>query len=122
MPGWDVIYALEFEPEYEALAESVQDELVAHLIVLEQNGPQLGRPLVDTLAGSKHANMKELRFSIGKETWRFAFAFDSKGQAVVLAGGDKTGQDQKRFYKRLIKVADDRFSAHLVRLKEGDGT
>ena len=55
----------EFDPEYEALAHEVQDELLAHLKVLEEMGPQLGRPRVDTLKGSEHANMKELRFDAG---------------------------------------------------------
>jgi hypothetical protein len=49
---WQVIYAPEFAPEYAALDEDVQDELVAHLLVLAQEGPQLGRPPVDTLSGS----------------------------------------------------------------------
>jgi hypothetical protein len=115
---WEVIYAPEFEPEYDALSESVQDELVAHLIVLAQEGPQLGRPLVDTLSGSDHTNMKEMRFSVGRGVWRFAFAFDPKRRAIVLVGGDKGGKDQKRFYKKLIEVADERFAAHLERVKE----
>ncbi len=72
---WEVIYAPEFEPEYDALDGSVQDELVAHLIVLAQMGPLLGRPLVDTLSGSAYTNMKEIRFSVGRAVWRFAFAF-----------------------------------------------
>lgn len=62
--------------------------------------------------------MKEMRFSIGREVWRFAFAFDPKRHGVILVGGDKAGKDQKRFSKQLIKVADKRFTAHLERLKE----
>ncbi len=67
MPDWEVIYAPEFEPEYDALDEAVQDGLAAHLIVLAQERPQLGRPLVDALRGSDHANVKELRFSVGRQ-------------------------------------------------------
>lgn len=117
MPDWEVIYAPECEPEYDALDAAVQDELAAHLIVLAQEGPQLGRPLVDTLKGSDHANMKELRFSVGRQAWRFAFAFDPKRRAVVLVGGDKAGKDQRRFYKRFIEMADERLAAHLQRMK-----
>lgn len=117
MADWEVIYAPEFEPEYDAFSNVVQDELTAHLIVLAQEGPQLGRPLADTLKGSDHANMKELRFSIGREAWRFAYAFDPKRQAIVLVGGNKAGKDQKRFYKKFIEAADERFAAHLERLK-----
>jgi hypothetical protein len=61
--------------------------------------------------------MKELRFAWEKQVWRMAFAFDSKRMAVLLAGGDKRGVDQKRFYKRLIATADRRFDDHIVSLK-----
>jgi hypothetical protein len=112
---WEIIFALEFAPEYDALDEKVQDELAAHLIVLSKAGPQLGRPLADTLTGLNHANMKELRFSVGREAWRFAYAFDPKRRGIVLVGGNKAGRDQRRFYKRLIESADERFAAHLKR-------
>jgi hypothetical protein len=62
--------------------------------------------------------MKELRFSVGREVWRFAFAFDPKRRAVVLVGGNKAGKDQRRFYKQFIADADARFKAHLGRMKE----
>jgi hypothetical protein len=65
----------EFEPEFEALHEDVQTEILALSLVLEEFGPQLGRPRVDTLKGSRHANMKELRFSAADGEWRVAFAF-----------------------------------------------
>ena len=95
----------------------MQDELLAHAKLLEAFGPQLGRPRVDTLNGSKHANMKELRFDAADGVWRVAFAFDPKRRAILLVAGDKTGTSEKRFYKRLIKKADERFDAHLKRLE-----
>jgi hypothetical protein len=119
MGGWQVIFALEFALEYDALGAAVQDELAARLMVLAQEGPQLGRPLADTLKGSLHANMKELRFSIGREAWRFAFAFDPTRRAVVLVGANKAGKDQRRFYKKFIEAADERFSAYLERMRTG---
>ncbi len=75
---WDVEFHDDFAPEYAALPEDVQDELQAIIEVLEQIGPQLGRPRVDTLKGSRHANMKELRFAAADGVWRFAFAFDPR--------------------------------------------
>ena len=72
---------------------------------------------MDTLSGSKHANMKELRFNAAGGVWRAAFAFDPKRNAIVLVAGDKSGGSQKRFYKGLIGKADARFDAHLARLK-----
>lgn len=76
----------------------------------------MGRPTVDTLKGSKHSNMKELRFAWSGEVWRVAFAFDSARQAILLVGGDKGGADQRRFYQRLIAKADARFDSHLATL------
>jgi hypothetical protein len=115
--GWHLGFHADFVPEFEDFAEDVQDELLAHLKVLEQFGPELGRPHVDALKGSKHANMKELRFSADGGVWRIAFAFDPKREAVVLVGGDKSGGSEKRFYKNLIKNADARFDQHLETLK-----
>ena len=88
MPQWSVDLHAEFVPEYEALPETVQDELLAHIAVLETFGPQLGRPRVDTLNGSRHKNMKELR-----------------------------GGSEQRFYRQLITKADKRFDAHIADLK-----
>lgn len=70
--AWLVEFCDEFEPEFEAMVEAVQDELLAQLKLLERFGPQLGRPQVDTLNGSRHANMKELRFKANDGVWRVA--------------------------------------------------
>ncbi|WP_200832267.1 type II toxin-antitoxin system RelE/ParE family toxin [Cognatazoarcus halotolerans] len=96
--------------------ENLQDELLAHAKLLVEFGPNLGRPTVDTLKGSRHANMKELRFAWQGGVWRVAFAFDPQRQAILLVGGDKGGADQRRFYRRLIAVADDRYDDHLASL------
>ena len=81
-------------------------------------GPQLGRPRVDTLNGSQHANMKELRFDAGDGVWRFAFAFDPKRRAIVLCGGDKSGGSERKFYRDLIAAADKRFNRHIKSIEE----
>jgi hypothetical protein len=107
----------EFEPEFEELPDDVQTEILALSIVLEQFGPQLGRPRVDTLGGSRHANMKELRFSAADGEWRVAFAFDPRRRAILLVAGEKSGGSQKRFYRDLIRKADQRFDSHLSRLR-----
>ena len=108
----------EFEPEFDALSEAVQDEMLAHAKLLEQFGPQLGRPRVDTLKGSRYANMKELRFDAADGVWRVAFAFDTERQAILLVAGDKSGGGEKRFYRQLIIKADKRFEGHLANLKK----
>ena len=109
----------EFEPEFQALHEDVRTEILALSIVLEQFGPQLARPRVDTLKGSRHANMKELRFSAADGEWRVAFAFDRRRKAILLVAGDKSGGSEKRFYRELIRKADQRFDAHLARIGKG---
>lgn len=119
--SWTVLFHTEFEPEFCELPKSVREELLAHAKLLEIFGPQLGRPRADTLNGSKHANMKELRFYSDNGVWRVAFAFDPERQAVLLVAGDKAGTTENRFYKTLIKTADTRFDAHLTEkaLKKG---
>jgi hypothetical protein len=112
--AWDVDFHSRFVPEFEALDSEVQDRLYAHVDALKILGPQMGRPRVDTLTGSKHANMKELRFDAADGVWRFAFAFDPVRKAIILCGGDKSGGSQRRFYRRLIEKADERFDAHLA--------
>jgi len=89
--------------------------------MLERFGPQLGRPRVDTLNGSDHPNMKELRFDAAGGVWRVAFAFDPDRKAILLVAGDKSGGSEKRFYRTLIDKADARFDAHLATIKRQRG-
>lgn len=114
---WQVVFHQAFEAEYAELALEVQDAFVAVAGLLQLQGPLLGRPHADTLEGSAHANMKELRFTAADGVWRVAFAFDPKRRAIVLVAGDKAGVAQKRFYKTLIAKADARFAEHLETLK-----
>jgi hypothetical protein len=99
---WAVEMADEFEPEFDVLHENVRTEILASSLVLKEFGPQLGRPRVDTLKGSRHANMKELRFSAADGEWRVAFALDPKRRAILLVAGDKSGGSERRFYRELI--------------------
>ena len=115
--AWAVLYHNEFASEMEALPEPVQDALWSAVTMLAEIGPQLGRPHADTLGGSRHANMKELRFNADDGVWRVAYAFDPVRRGIVLVAGDKAGVSQKRFYKTLIAKADKRFDDHLDALK-----
>jgi hypothetical protein len=116
--SWIIEIGDEFESEFDELREDVRIEMLAMARLLQQFGPQLGRPRVDTLNGSRHANMKELRFSAANGEWRVAFAFDARRKAILLVAGDKSGVGEKRFYRELIRKADDRFDAHQARLKK----
>ena len=108
----------EFKSEFYRLHEDVQTEILALALLLKRFGPQMKRPHVDTLNDSRHTNMKELRFGAADGTWRVAFAFDAKRKAILLVAGDKSGVNERQFYRELIRKADDRFDAHLARLKQ----
>jgi len=81
--------------------------------LLEEYGPLLPRPHADTLKGSKLSNLKELRANTENHVFRVAFLFDEERKAVLLIGGDKKGKDEKRFYKSLIKQAEDIYRQYL---------
>lgn len=116
--SWTVQMADELQSEFLALDRTARIELAANAALLEQFGPHLGRPRVDTLKGSRYPNMKELRFRAANGVWRVAFAFDSRRRAVLLVAGDKSGIGEGRFYRSLIRRADSRFDAHLARMAE----
>lgn len=115
--AWAVEYHDDFAAEIAELSSAVRVELVAHEKLLAQCGPQLGRPWCDTLKGSDHANMKELRFRADKGVWRVAFAFDPQRKAILLVAGNKRGVNEAKFYKAMIATADARLSAHLAALQ-----
>jgi hypothetical protein len=123
---WVVEYDEAFTAELEAItrdsgSSAVLEEVLALAELLRRFGPQLKRPHCDTLNGSKHANMKELRFTLSDGEWRVAFAFDPRRSAILLVGGSKSGTPEKRFYRELIRVADTRFDEHLKKLKQKKG-
>jgi hypothetical protein len=116
--AWVISFFDQFDDEFQAMPDPVQDELLTQLNLLAQIGPQLGRPRVDTLKGSSYPNMKELRFDAADGVWRVAFAFDPRRHAILLVAGDKSGVSEKAFYKRLIAKADSRFTKHLERSRK----
>ncbi len=119
---WQVAFHDEFVPEFRNLPGQAQDEVYAVGRLLERFGPQLGRPRVDALNGSRHANMKEMRFSAADGEWRVAFAFDPTREAILLVAGNKSGGSERRFYRALVRKADGRFDRHLARLADEGGT
>jgi hypothetical protein len=107
--AWQVLFHDELMVELDDLPRDVQMALAAHARLLADVGPELGRPTVDTLKGSRIANLKELRFSAGGGVWRVAFAFDRTRTALLLAIGDKRGKSERRFYAGLIAKAEARW-------------
>jgi hypothetical protein len=118
---WIVDLHPAFEAELSGFPRAVTIEIAKYTRFLENYGPALGRPHADTLKGSKHPNMKELRFSAADGAWRIAFAFDPERKAILLTAGDKSGVSEKRFYKTLIQKADSRFDEHLTTLERSSG-
>ncbi|MDE0172432.1 MAG: type II toxin-antitoxin system RelE/ParE family toxin [Defluviicoccus sp.] len=114
--AWTVDFVDEFRAEFRDLSPPVRAAILAKAGLLRRFGPELQRPHADTLHGSRHANMKELRFAADAGEWRVAFAFDPDRKAIVLVAGDKSGMPSRRFYRRLIRIADRRFEHHLARL------
>lgn len=115
---WDVSTTDVFDVWFAELAEVSKAEIIAKVNLLKLLGPQLGRPHADTLKGSKHANMKELRAHTKDQVLRVAFAFDPARSAILLVGGNKAGTSQNRFYKLLIAKADKLYDAHLAALRK----
>ena len=102
-----------------SLDQGSREQVFAAIELLEDRGPQLGRPVVDTVSRSQHSNMKELRpGSSGRSELRILFALAPERQAILLIAGDKAGNWQ-RWYKKNIPLADNLFDEHLRRL-EGD--
>ncbi len=101
------------------LDQKSYEQVIAALELLAERGPSLGRPLVDSVVGSRHKNMKELRpGSSGRSELRMLFAFDLERHAIMLVAGDKAGNWQK-WYRTNIPLADDLFTEHMNRSWKG---
>jgi hypothetical protein len=113
---WQILMLPEFSAWLEALDRGDQEAVDAKTSALRERGPALGRPHVDSVEGSRHSNLKELR---ARGTLRVFFAFDPKRRAVLLIGGDKRGDG--RFYDRMIPQADSLYDRYLSSLSKGKG-
>ena len=118
--AWEVEYTDEFELWWSSLTQEEQIELDAKVHLLEQHGPVLPRPHSDVIVTSKHANMKELRgrvvFSHHRAELRVLYAFDPRRAAILLIGGDKTGNP--KWYEEFVPVADWLFENHLKQIEK----
>ena len=115
--AWTVLFSIEAAAWLDTLSDSEWNAIMGAIDLLEQRGPSLGRPAVDSIEGSRHSNMKELR-SFGGHL-RALFAFDPKRQALVILGGDKEG-DWTGWYARNIPIADNLYDDYLAHQRETD--
>ncbi len=115
---WEVEYTDEFEVWWEALDEAEQVSIDASVQLLEEKGPNLPHPHSSGINGSKYDHMRELRTQHKGSPYRTLYAFDPRRTAILLIGGDKTGDD--RWYVENVPVADRLYDEHLKEI-EGEG-
>ncbi len=116
--SWEIEYTDEFGEWWSELSAAGQEDISAIAEILEERGPDLPFPYSSGVEGSKHAHMRELRVQSSGKPLRIFYAFDPRRTAILLIGGDKTGN--KRFYKKMIPVADRLYDEHIeVLRKEG---
>jgi len=112
----EVEYTDEFEEWWDSLSESEQEDVAAKVGVLEKRGPNLPYPHCSGINGSKHSHMRELRIQHKGEPYRVLYAFDPRRMAILLIGGNKTGNDD--WYDKFIPIADDLYDVHLEEIKD----
>jgi len=113
---WEVEYTDEFERWWNSLKMEEQEEVEAKVELLEEFGPTLPRPHSDVIVTSKHPNMKELRAQVRRSQIRVLYAFDPRRTALLLIGGDKTGN--LKWYDQFVPIADRLFDEHLREFEE----
>ncbi|MCV6638330.1 type II toxin-antitoxin system RelE/ParE family toxin [Candidatus Albibeggiatoa sp. nov. NOAA] len=112
---WEIEYTDEFGKWWDSLTESEQERIYAIVSLLEERGTKLGYPQSSKINGSKHEHMRELRTQYRGEPYRILYAFDPRRCAILLIGGNKTGN--KRWYEMYIPIADKLYDEHLDSLK-----
>ena len=116
--AWEVEFTDEFNDWWTELTAEEQEDISAIVGVLEERGPGLRRPHVGPIVTSRHANMKELIIQHAGRPYRVLFAFDPRRAAILLIGGDKTGN--ANWYDEFVPRADALYDQHIVQLnREG---
>ena len=114
--NWEVEYTDEFGDWWTELSQEEQVSVAASVILLEERGPNLGFPHSSSINGSVHSHMRELRTQHQGRPFRTLYAFDPRIHAILLIGGDKTGND--RWYEVHVPLADRLYEDHLRQLRE----
>lgn len=113
--AWEVEYTNEFGDWWERLSEAEQDSVAAYVRLLQIKGPSLPFPYSSGIEGSRHTHMRELRVQHQGHPYRILYAFDPRRAAILLIGGDKTGND--RWYIEHVPIADTLYDEHLQELR-----
>ena len=117
---WPINYTPEYEDWFTVQEEENQMAINAKVLVLSKFGPNLGRPYVDTIQGSKFANLKELRIKYKNSLFRILFCFDKIRNCWLLIGGNKKGKNEEQFYRRLIRQVEDLIERYFEITEERD--
>ena len=112
----EVEYTDEFEEWWNTLSEEEQEDVTAAVYVLEEQGVNLGHPHTSGVHGSRHSHMRELRVQHHGRPYRILYAFNPLRSAILLIGGDKTGDN--RWYEKYVPIADKLYDQHLVELRK----
>ncbi len=112
---WEVEYIDEFEEWWDDLSEAEQEDVAAYVTLLEKKGPTLPFPYSSDIRGARHTHMRELRVQHKGRPYRVLYAFDPRRAAILLIGGDKTGNE--RWYDTNVPLADELYDRHLAALK-----
>jgi hypothetical protein len=116
--SWDVEYTDEFGIWWEDLTEDEQESVAAYVRLLEERGSNLPFPYSSGIEHSRHSHMRQLRIQHRGKPYRVLYAFDPRRTALLLIGGNKTGND--RWYDHFVPRADQLYDEHLDQLrKEG---
>lgn len=99
-----------------ALSDGEQLDVGRVVEMLVEHGPALPCPHSSGISTSKHRHMRELRIQHAGRPYRVLYAFDPRRAAILLLGGDKTGQD--RWYEQFVPAADELYDGHLDTLKK----
>lgn len=113
---WDIEYTDEFGDWWARLSSPARESVVAVVGLLEIEGPHLKYPYASGIHQSRHEHMRELRVQHAGRPYRILYAFDPRRSAILLIGGDKTGND--RWYDSYIPIADRLYDEHLLALKK----
>ena len=114
---WEILTTDVFDKWFLAQSEALREDVLAMMGILSEMGPRLGRPYVDTLKGSAFPQLKELRVQHAGAPVRALFAFDPLRRAIILCAGNKTGLNQKQFYRTMIRLAEAEFRKHLAQIR-----
>ena len=117
---WTIEYTKEYENWFSLQDEENKIVINAKVILLSEFGPNLGRPYVDTIRGSKYSNLKELRIKYKQVVIRILFCFNKNRNCWLIIGGNKKGKNEEDFYRRLIKSAEDIIEKNPEILEEKD--